>query len=86
MKNRVVPVYVQKHGYRDFADTPLLTSATVRDPRYDRSSLRVLGCVGEPLNTEAWHWYNDLVGEKRCDVIDTWWQTGETAVVTTAAR
>ena len=45
--------------------------------RYDRSSLRVLGCVGEPLNHEAWQWYNDVVGDKRCDVIDTWWQTGQ---------
>lgn len=43
--------------------------------RYDRSSLRVLGCVGEPLNHEAWHWYHDVIGEKRCDVVDTWWQT-----------
>ncbi|KAK3863377.1 hypothetical protein Pcinc_030850 [Petrolisthes cinctipes] len=43
--------------------------------RYDRSSLRVLGSVGEPLNHEAWHWFNDLVGEKRCDLVDTWWQT-----------
>ena len=45
--------------------------------RYDRSSLRVLGCVGEPLNHEAWQWYNDVVGDGRCAVIDTWWQTGE---------
>mgnify|MGYP000689439168 CR=1 FL=1 len=33
--------------------------------------------VGEPINAEAWHWYNDIVGEKRCVVVDTWWQTGE---------
>ena len=32
--------------------------------------------VGEPLNHEAWVWYNDLVGEKRCNLVDTWWQTG----------
>ena len=32
--------------------------------------------VGEPINDEAWHWYNDVVGEKRCTVVDTWWQTG----------
>jgi acetyl-CoA synthetase len=43
--------------------------------KYDRSSLRVLGCVGEPLNNEAWEWYYDVVGEGRCDIIDTWWQT-----------
>ncbi|XP_059160258.1 acetyl-coenzyme A synthetase 2-like, mitochondrial [Physella acuta] len=43
--------------------------------KYDRSSLRKLGCVGEPLNHEAWEWYYNVVGEKRCDIIDTWWQT-----------
>lgn len=43
--------------------------------KHDRSSLRTLGCVGEPLNHEAWEWYNDVVGEKRCDLVDTWWQT-----------
>lgn len=42
---------------------------------YDRSSLKLLGSVGEPINHEAWHWYNDVVGEKRCKIIDTWWQT-----------
>jgi acetyl-CoA synthetase len=41
----------------------------------DRSSLRILGTVGEPINHEAWMWYYDVVGEKRCPVIDTWWQT-----------
>ena len=43
--------------------------------RYDRSSLRVLGTVGEPINPEAWRWYHDVVGEGRCAVVDTWWQT-----------
>nr|QAB45083.1 fatty acid transport protein-like protein x1 [Eriocheir sinensis] len=43
--------------------------------RHDRSSLRMLGSVGEPLNHEAWHWFHDLVGEKRCTLVDTWWQT-----------
>ena len=33
--------------------------------------------VGEPLNKEAWHWYNDIAGDKRCTVVDTYWQTGE---------
>jgi len=40
-----------------------------------RSSLRILGSVGEPINPEAWEWYYNVVGEKRCPVIDTWWQT-----------
>lgn len=41
----------------------------------DRSSLRVLGTVGEPINLEAWLWYYNVVGEKRCPIVDTWWQT-----------
>lgn len=41
----------------------------------DRNSLRVLGSVGEPINPEAWHWYFDKVGQKRCPIMDTWWQT-----------
>ena len=43
--------------------------------KYDRSSLRVLGTVGEPINPEAWRWYYDVVGEGRCTIVDTWWQT-----------
>ncbi len=39
------------------------------------SSLRILGTVGEPINEEAWHWYNERVGKKRCPIVDTWWQT-----------
>ncbi|WPU64500.1 acetate--CoA ligase [Peredibacter starrii] len=43
--------------------------------KYDRSSLRILGTVGEPINPEIWKWYHDVVGESRCDIVDTWWQT-----------
>ncbi len=43
--------------------------------KYDRSSLRVIGTVGEPINPEAWLWYYNVVGEGRCPVVDTWWQT-----------
>lgn len=43
--------------------------------KYKRSSLRLLGTVGEPINPEAWKWYYEVVGDKRCPVIDTWWQT-----------
>lgn len=43
--------------------------------RYDRSSLRILGSVGEPINPEIWKWYHDVVGEGKCDIMDTWWQT-----------
>jgi acetyl-CoA synthetase len=42
---------------------------------YDLSSLRTLGTVGEPINPEAWNWYNDVVGGGRCPIVDTWWQT-----------
>ncbi|MBQ0759213.1 MAG: acetate--CoA ligase [Zhongshania sp.] len=41
----------------------------------DRSSLRLLGTVGEPINPEAWEWYHRVVGEERCPIVDTWWQT-----------
>ena len=40
-----------------------------------RSSLRLLGSVGEPINPEAWEWYFNVVGESRCPIVDTWWQT-----------
>nr|XP_031529374.1 acetyl-coenzyme A synthetase 2-like, mitochondrial isoform X2 [Vicugna pacos] len=43
--------------------------------KYDRSSLRTLGSVGEPINQEAWEWLYDVVGDRRCTVVDTWWQT-----------
>ena len=43
--------------------------------KYDRSSIKVLGTVGEPINPEAWNWYDKVVGEGRCPIVDTWWQT-----------
>ena len=43
--------------------------------RYDRTTLRVLSTVGEPINPEAWHWYQSVVGEDQCTIVDTWWQT-----------
>jgi acetyl-CoA synthetase len=60
------------------APTALRTLAGFGDDfvkKYDRSSVRILGTVGEPINPEIWQWYHDVVGEKRCDVVDTWWQT-----------
>ena len=42
---------------------------------HDLSSLQVLGSVGEPINAEAWHWYDDNIGKNRCPIVDTWWQT-----------
>ena len=42
----------------------------------DQVTFSFLFPVGEPINADAWHWYNEVVGEKRCTVVDTWWQTG----------
>jgi len=60
------------------APTALRTLAQHGDEfvkKWDRSSLRILGTVGEPINPEIWRWYHDVVGDGRCDVVDTWWQT-----------
>ncbi len=48
---------------------------------YDLSSLKVLGSVGEPINEEAWHWYNDYIGKGNCPIVDTWWQTETGAIM-----
>ncbi|NXB39603.1 ACS2L synthetase, partial [Eulacestoma nigropectus] len=53
--------------------------------KYDRSSLKVLGSVGEPINKEAWQWFYQVVGEGRCTLVDTWWQT-ETGGICIAPR
>ncbi|KAM8738795.1 acetyl-coenzyme A synthetase 2-like, mitochondrial [Acanthopagrus schlegelii] len=53
--------------------------------KFDRSSLRTLGSVGEPINHEAWHWFHSVVGEGRCPLVDTWWQT-ETGGICIAPR
>ena len=42
---------------------------------YKLDTLKVLGTVGEPINEEAWHWYNDQIGKGKCSIVDTWWQT-----------
>jgi acetyl-CoA synthetase len=51
--------------------------------RHDRSSLRIIGSVGEPINPEAWEWYHGIVGEGRCPIVDTWWQTETGGVMIT---
>lgn len=51
---------------------------------HDLSSLRVLGSVGEPINAEAWHWYDEKIGQGRCPVVDTWWQTETAGMMITA--
>lgn len=62
-----------------------MDSSTVALRRYKRDSLKVLGTVGEPINPEAWQWYYAVVGEKRCPIVDTFWQT-ETVRSTQARR
>ncbi|WP_431123957.1 acetate--CoA ligase [Flagellimonas flava] len=71
---------VQKHKVTQFYTAPTAIRALAKEnlefvDNYDLSSLKVLGTVGEPINEEAWHWYNDHVGEKKCPIVDTWWQT-----------
>jgi acetyl-CoA synthetase len=69
-----------KHRVNIFYTAPTAIRALMREgdayvTRASRSSLRILGSVGEPINPEAWEWYHRVVGESRCPVIDTWWQT-----------
>jgi acetyl-CoA synthetase len=71
---------VQRHGINSFYTAPTAIRAIAKDgdelvSKYDRKSLRVLGSVGEPINPEAWRWYFEVVGEKRCSIVDTFWQT-----------
>ncbi|MDQ3392566.1 MAG: acetate--CoA ligase [Bacteroidota bacterium] len=49
--------------------------------KYDLSSLKVLGSVGEPINAEAWHWFDDHIGKNNCPIVDTWWQTETGAIM-----
>ena len=71
---------VEELGVNIFYTAPTALRAIAREgnewvERHDRKSLRVLGTVGEPINPEIWRWYHDVVGEGRCAVVDTWWQT-----------
>ena len=71
---------VEKHKINQFYTAPTAIRALAKHgtelvEKYDLSSLKVLGSVGEPINEEAWHWYNDNVGKKKSPIIDTWWQT-----------
>ncbi len=71
---------VDKHKVNIFYTAPTAIRALIKAgddmvKKTDRSSLRILGTVGEPINSEAWHWYNDVVGNGKCPIVDTWWQT-----------
>ena len=71
---------VDKHNITILYTAPTAIRAMMREGdafvrESDRSSLRLLGTVGEPINPEAWNWYYTVVGESRCPIVDTWWQT-----------
>ena len=70
----------QDHKVNQFYTAPTAIRALMSKgdefvEQYDLSSLKVLGTVGEPINPEAWNWYNDVVGKGKCPIVDTWWQT-----------
>lgn len=71
---------IDKHRVNQFYTAPTAIRALAKKSTdfvstYDLSSLKVLGSVGEPINEEAWHWYNDNIGKGNCPIVDTWWQT-----------
>lgn len=71
---------VEKHKINQFYTAPTAIRALAKENidfvnNYDLNSLKVLGSVGEPINEEAWHWYNENVGKRQCPIVDTWWQT-----------
>ena len=79
---------VDKHKVNIFYGAPTALRALMREgdewvKKTDRSSLRLLGSVGEPINPEAWEWYYNVVGDARCPIVDTWWQTETGAAMIT---
>jgi acetyl-CoA synthetase len=71
---------IDKHAVTIFYTAPTAIRALMREgdapvKSTSRASLRLLGSVGEPINPEAWRWYHDVVGDGRCPIVDTWWQT-----------
>ncbi len=79
---------VQRLKITQFYTAPTAIRAIMREgdqwpKKYDRSSLRVLGSVGEPINPEAWRWYFENIGEKRCQIVDTFWQTETGSIMIT---
>jgi acetyl-CoA synthetase len=71
---------IEKHQVSQFYTAPTAIRALAKESidyvqKFPLKSLKVIGSVGEPINEEAWHWYNDHVGGKRCPLVDTWWQT-----------
>ena len=79
---------VEKYGVNIFYTAPTAIRMFMRageewPNKYDLSSLRLLGSVGEPINPEAWLWYYKVIGKERCPIVDTWWQTETGAVMIT---
>jgi acetyl-CoA synthetase len=79
---------VAKHKITQFYTAPTAIRALAKEnldfiEKHDLSSLKVLGSVGEPINEEAWHWYNDNIGKKKSPIVDTWWQTETGGVMIT---
>jgi acetyl-CoA synthetase len=77
---------IQKYGVTVYYTAPTLIRTFMKwgheiPEKYDLSSLRVLGSVGEPINPEAWMWYREHVGGNRCPIVDTWWQTETGAIM-----
>jgi len=71
---------VEKYKVNQFYTAPTAIRALIAQgngfvSKYNLSSLKTLGTVGEPINEEAWRWYHDVVGKSRCPIVDTWWQT-----------
>ena len=71
---------VEKHKVSQFYTAPTAIRALAKQDlsfvtSYDISSLKVIGTVGEPINEEAWQWYHKHIGQNRCPIVDTWWQT-----------
>ena len=71
---------IEKHKVNIFYTAPTAIRSLEKAPlsfveKYDLSSLQVLGSVGEPINEEAWHWYDKNIGKGKCPIVDTWWQT-----------
>lgn len=76
---------IEKYRVNTFYTAPTAIRAFVKwgdqwPKKHDLSSLRLLGTVGEPINPEAWMWYHEVIGQKRCPIVDTWWQT-ETGMI-----
>ncbi|WP_339459629.1 acetate--CoA ligase [Pseudomonas sp. EA_105y_Pfl2_R69] len=79
---------IDKHQVNIFYTAPTALRALMREGEApvkatSRASLRLLGSVGEPINPEAWEWYFNVVGERRCPIVDTWWQTETGAILIT---